>query len=338
MMAFVISAAVPSLVLSADVAERRLSEQHYRELVEHANDIVATLDLEFRFVSVNPAAERILGYTSAEMIGTPLAQYVPPEQLATHAEMLRRKLQGAEVSTRYEIEISTKSKERRVLEVNSKLIADPTGKPVGIHAIARDISDRKEGDARQLLLVRELQHRTKNILAVIQAITTMTLKGSKDLDSAQETLTGRLHALSHAQDFVAKGPGGGASLRDLLRAELSSFESRIEFAGPEIVLGGSFAQNFALLVHELVTNSVKHGALKGGRGRVVIRWWLDEEEEATLRFSWVERDGPQIAPPERKGMGTMLMTSVGKSNVAYHPTGLEYELRMPLSEVVVGSS
>src|SRR5262245_14280321 len=122
-MAFVISTATPSLVLSADVATRRLSEERHRALFEHAHDIVATLDLDLRVTSVSPAIERILGFAPTEVIGRSLRRHVPQEQLRTHAEMLNRKLQGAP-STQYEVEVLTKAGIRRVLEVNSKLIAD----------------------------------------------------------------------------------------------------------------------------------------------------------------------------------------------------------------------
>ena len=156
-MAFVISTAMPSMVLSADVATRRLSEERHRALIEHANDIVATLDLDLRFTSVSPAIERILGFAPAEVIGRSLRRHVPQEQLRTHAEMLNRKLKGAP-STQYEVEVLTKVGVRRVLEVNSKLIADATGKPVAIHAIARDITARKEAK-RAEAHIAELDHR-----------------------------------------------------------------------------------------------------------------------------------------------------------------------------------
>ena len=260
-MAFVISTAVPSLVLSADVAARRLSEERHRELVEHASDIVATLDLNMRFTSVNPAVERILGYAPADMIGRALGRHVPQEQLSTYSEMLRRKLEGSP-STQYEVEVRTKAGARRVLDVNSKLIADATGRPIAIHAIARDATERKEAEARQALLLQELQHRTKNLLAVVQSITSMTLRASKDLSSAEETVTARLHALAHAQDFVAHGPGGGVPIRQLMEAGLSAFEGRVNFAGEELIVGPAFGQHFALLIHELATNALKHGALE----------------------------------------------------------------------------
>src|SRR6185436_6814502 len=110
---------------------------------------------------------------------------------------------------------------------------------------------RKEAEARQNLLVRELQHRTRNLLAVIQAIATNTLKGSP----GTETFVGRLHALAHAQDFVAAGPQGGVPLRQLLDAELAPFGPRALVNGEDLIVGAGFAQTFALVVHELATNA-----------------------------------------------------------------------------------
>src|SRR5436190_13211051 len=162
------------------------SQDRYRSLIENANDIVATLDLEFRFTAVNPAVQRILGYAPEEMIGTPLSQYIPEEQLATHVAMLQRKLEG-EDSTRYEMQLVSKDRQRRfTLEVSSKLLFARSGKPSGFHAIARDITERKEAEARQLVLIRELQHRTKTLLAVIQSIVSNTLSRSRDLTSAND--------------------------------------------------------------------------------------------------------------------------------------------------------
>jgi PAS domain S-box-containing protein len=159
------------------------SEQRYRSLIENANDIVATLDLNLVFTAVNPAVRHILGYTPQEMVGTSLTQYVPQNQVAMHAGMLQRKL-GGEASARYELELASKDRQRYItLEVSSTLLFDSSGNPVGIHAIARDISERKEAEARQLVLIRELQHRTKNLLAVIQSIVSNTLTRSRDLVS-----------------------------------------------------------------------------------------------------------------------------------------------------------
>jgi PAS domain S-box-containing protein len=335
-MMFVISTAVPTLVLSADVAVRQNSEERYRALVDNANDIVATLDLDFRFTSANPAVERILGYAPHEIVGTPLGCYVPADQLLMHREMLAQKLKGAE-STQYEMQLMGKDRQQRfTLEVNSRLIFDD-GKPVAIHSIARDISERKNAEAGQAVLVRELQHRTKNMLAVVQSIASNTLRRSHDLESAHEALIGRLHALAHAQEFVAAGQGGGVPLRELVEAELSSFGARAIIDGEALVVGGAFAQSFALIIHELATNAVKHGSLSAERGRVVLDWKIDRSsDDPQLNFSWMERGGPPATPPGNSGLGTQLISLIGESQVVFKEEGFEYVLTVPLEEVVRG--
>jgi len=324
-----------------DITERKIaeealahSEERYRLLVDTANDIVATLDLDGRFTSINPAVDRILGYKPRELIGLPLRTLIPADELAIHAAMLKRKLEGEE-STRYEMQVFGKGgQQRHTLEVNSRLMFDANRQPIGLHSIARDVSDRKAAEARQNILVRELQHRTKNLLAVIQSIASNTLLHSADLDSAREALMGRLHALAHAQEFVASGAGGGAPLRDLVEAELSSFGARAKVDGEFLMAGSSFAQMFALIVHELATNAMKHGALSGPRGEVAVGWRTnDVEQEPTLLVRWEERGGPIVTPPASTGFGTQLISLIGKPHLAYHPDGFEYRLAVPLAEV-----
>jgi PAS domain S-box-containing protein len=329
--AFIIATAVPALVLSADVAVRRVSEERHRALVEHANDIVATLDLEMRVVSVNPAVERILGYKPAEMIGKRLEGYAAEEQ-PTRVETLKRKLRDSG-STRYEAEVLTKDGQRRVLDVNSKLIGGDVGN-AAIHVIARDVTERTDAEMRQALLVRELQHRTKNMLSVVQAVSTRTLRASASLADAESILVGRLHALGHAQDFVANGSGGGMPLRQLLEAQLSVYGSRVSFAGEEVLLGGTFAQNFALLIHELATNALKHGALRSAGGRVALDWSVGPGPQGhCLRFCWRERGGPPVAPPNREGLGILLLRSFPEALASYAAGGFEYTCCVPMEEV-----
>jgi PAS domain S-box-containing protein len=324
-----------------DITERKIaeealahSEERYRLLVDTANDIVATLDLDGRFTSINPAVHRILGYKPDELIGMPLRALIPENELAIHESMLRRKLEGEE-ATRYEMEVFGKDgRQRHTLEVNSRLMFNADRQPIGLHSIARDVSERKAAEARQKILVRELQHRTKNLLAVIQSIAGYTLLHSSDLNSAREALFGRLHALAHAQEFVASGAGGGAPLRDLVEAELASFGARAKVDGESVMAGSSFAQMFALIVHELATNAMKHGALSGPRGEVAVDWTTNHvEQEPTLLVRWEERGGPIVKPPVSTGFGTQLISLIGKPHLAYNPAGFAYRLAVPLDEV-----
>ena len=145
---------------------------------------------------------------------------------------------------------------------------------------------------------------------------------------------GRLHALAHAQEFVASGAGGGAPLRDLVEAELSSFGARAKVDGEFLMAGSSFAQMFALIVHELATNAIKHGALSGPDGEVAVGWRTEHaESEPTLVLRWEERGGPPVTPPASTGFGTQLISLIGKPQIAYRPEGFEYRLVVALSEV-----
>jgi two-component sensor histidine kinase len=225
------------------------------------------------------------------------------------------------------------------LEVNSKLIRDEDGKPFGIHAIARNVTERKQAEARQLVLIRELQHRTKNLLAVTQSIVTNTLEHTTGTDRAKEAIIGRLHALSRAQEFVASGASGGVPLRELVDAELSAFTTQVSIEGIPVVLGGAFAQQFALVLHELATNAAKYGSLSVPNGRLVLRWHIRqsaEPEDPLLVFSWQERDGPRVEPPREVGFGSRLIGSAlhHEPKIAFDPSGFEFSIEVPLSEVM----
>jgi PAS domain S-box-containing protein len=324
--------------LETRVAERtaRLaeSEERYRTLVDNASDIVATMDLKGNFTSVNPAVEKVLGYAPRELIGRNASISVPAGEMRKQESMLQRKLEG-EISTQYETQAFARDGRRIYLEVSSKLIFDRAGKPVGIHSIARDITDRKEAEERQNVLIHELQHRTKNLLAVMQSIVTNTIAHSRDLAGAQDAILGRLHALARAQEFITEGTNAGVGLRELVKAELSAFGTRLQVVGLPIVLGGSFAQQFALVIHELATNAAKYGALSTPNGRVVIAWEIVEKTEgAVLSFHWNEIDGPPVVAPTEQGFGTRLLSVAGMPRVVYRKTGLEFAIDVPLSLVI----
>jgi PAS domain S-box-containing protein len=329
-----------------DITERKAaeaalaeSEQRYRALVDNASDIVATMDLDMRVTSANPAIERILGYEPSEVVGTLLSRYVPTDQMPKHKDMLQRKFEGAE-ATRYETDLLRKDGQRCTVEVNSKLVLDPLGQPLGVHSIARDITERRNAEARQTLLVRELQHRTKNMLAVVQSIVANTLTRGSSVEGAREAIIGRLQAIARAQEFVASGKSGGAPLRELVEGQLATFAARAKIDGPPVYAGAPFAQMFALVIHELATNAAKYGSLSQPRGHVVISWEVqDGPSEPQLAFSWVERNGPPVAAPAHQGFGSRLISAAlaGTPRIAFASQGFEYTVDVPLSEVTRAS-
>ena len=335
-MAFVISTATPSLVLSADVATRRLSEERHRALVEHANDIVATLDLDLRFTSVSPAIERVLGFAPAEVIGRSLRRHVRREHLHTHAEMLNQ-LQGAP-STQYEVEVLTTVGVPRVLEVNSKLITDATGKPVAIHAIARDITERKEAK-RAEAHVAELDHRVKNVLATVIAVSQRTPEGHTAMEEFLNALDGRIRSMTDAHALLSSARWLGVDLAHLVRQELAPCATALNtmVEGPDIVLAADAAQPVAFVLHELVTNAAKYGALSVPKGHVSVQWHkrTDGHVPGALVLDWKETGGPLVPTSISPGYGTSVIKDLipyelgGAVDLVFAAKGVRCRLEIP---------
>jgi two-component sensor histidine kinase len=200
-------------------------------------------------------------------------------------------------------------------------------------------SRRRQYGARELLermdlLTRELQHRTKNLLAVIQAIASASLQDNP----GKEAFIQRLHALAGAQDLIIEGAGRGALMRQVAQNGVESFGTRVSVHGPEVFLNPGAAQGFALILHELATNAAKHGSLSAKGGTVAVNWTVDATTTApTIHFHWQEKDGPVVTPPKRKGFGTVLLErAVATSGVpprfTYSPEGFSYEVDAVLAE------
>jgi two-component sensor histidine kinase len=187
---------------------------------------------------------------------------------------------------------------------------------------------------RRDLLTRELQHRTKNLLSVIQAIASASLRDSH----GREAFFDRLHALAKAQDLIIGGAARGALMTDVVKSALDSFGTRVSIDGPEVFLNPNAAQGFALITHELATNAAKHGSLTAEAGTVSVRWSIDASvAEPTIVFQWQERGGPPVKPPQRRGFGTVLLeravaTSSTPPQFDYSREGFAYEVRATIAQ------
>jgi two-component sensor histidine kinase len=209
----------------------------------------------------------------------------------------------------------------------------------GVLATIVDVTARKRAEERQHLLTRELHHRTQNLFAVIQAVTNRSLAGNAAMDAARQQLLGRLKALSRTYLAVTDAAGERVPLARIVGRELAGFEERFEVRGSDILLPPAAAQNFSLIVHELVTNASKHGALSVTDGKVSIRWGVAPTEgHSVLTFVWQERDGPAVTAPTRKGFGHVILSDVAQrfaSKVAmnFPASGFCYELRAELGKL-----
>jgi PAS domain S-box-containing protein len=332
-----------------DITERKLteqalreSEQRYRTLVENAHDLVYTLDLDFHFTSVNPAAQQILGYSPEDLIGTDLTQYMPAEQVARKREMLQRKLAGEVTETRYEMQFIDRAGKIRTLETNTRLSFDQTGKPQAIQAIARDITERKTYEEHLAFTTRELSHRTKNILAVVLAMVRQVAKQTTDFEQFQERITGCVKALASSHDLLVDADWHGADLQSLIAMQVAPFGGldggRFVATGPPLTLGPQATQLVGLALHELATNAAKYGALTTPAGAVAIEW-QPSGLNGPLRLIWREQNGPIVAPPTRRGFGhtvleRMASTLGGAVSFEFPPEGVRWALAIDAAHIV----
>jgi two-component sensor histidine kinase/membrane protein implicated in regulation of membrane protease activity len=171
-----------------------------------------------------------------------------------------------------------------------------------------DYLERKRAEDIQNTLNREVQHRSNNLLGVIQAMAHRSLSGDYSLAQARETFEARLQALARANRQLIKSNWRGVSLREIVRSELAPFADRINVEGMDVLLNPKNAQNFALALHELATNATKYGGLSAESGRVKVSWLITHEnKENSMRFRWQESGGPAVVAPTRRGFGTMLL-------------------------------
>jgi NO-binding membrane sensor protein with MHYT domain/two-component sensor histidine kinase len=205
--------------------------------------------------------------------------------------------------------------------------------------LVRDITQRKRAEEHLHLLMREINHRSRNMLAVVQSIAHRTV--ASNVEEFIDRFSERIQALSANQDLLIKNDWHGADVEELVRAQLAPFsdliDTRIQIQGPHLRVTPSAAQSIGLALHELATNASKYGPLSNDRGCVGIDWQLDRDE---FTISWVERDGPCVEPPRRKGFGTTVISVVAKASVEgkveldYPATGLIWRLKSPASKTL----
>ncbi|MDH7805100.1 MULTISPECIES: HWE histidine kinase domain-containing protein [unclassified Rhizobium] len=206
---------------------------------------------------------------------------------------------------------------------------------VAFHHSELMAGERERAEVRQRMLNEELNHRVKNVLAIIKSLVGNPSQEGKTLQEYVSALKGRIQALSFAHDQIIRGEGGG-SLRDLLDAELSphrSPEAIVDLAGPQVTLDSRAFSVMALVLHELATNAAKYGALAQTGGKLDLRWEVDENRDCLIH--WRETLPTKLPTPSRSGFGTALISRSipydlgGRSTIRYLPDGLEAEILLP---------
>ena len=333
--------------LSFDITERKEADRLNAQLasiVTSSTDAIVSVDLANTITTWNSGAERLFGYASAEMIGRPLDDVLVHEDEAARAEQ-RQKLATGEASV---FETRQKAKEGGPVDVsvNSAPMRGSDGAVIGASLIMRDIAPQRRREDHIRFLMRELTHRSKNLLAVIQAMARQSLSKEIAPEEFVKRFSNRLSGLAGSHDLLSSLDWKGASLIELIRSQLRHyedlFETRIVLDGPDIIIRPEAAQNIGIALHELSTNAAKYGALSNHSGHVTVTWHFDDADAGPrrLKMVWREERGPTVAEPTRKGFGHIVMDRIagqalnGKSGTAFAPEGVIWTLDVPAASVV----
>jgi PAS domain S-box-containing protein len=309
----------------------RAGEERLRLFIEHAPAAIVMLDRDLRYLAVSRRWMHDF-HLSGTLIGRSHLE-VFPEMPEAWRQQHQRCLAGA-------IEKTDSERFHRAdgtllwLKREVRPWRDTQGNIGGLVISWEDITAARDAAEHQKLLSRELQHRTKNLMAVIQSIATGSFPAK---DPRADAFRSRLRALADVQNILTDASWGGALIEDVMRRELASFGDRISLAGPRVLLRSNAVQGFALVLHELATNAAKHGALSVAEGRVSVRWSVeDSAPEPSLVFQWQERGGPPATPPLQKGFGSVLLeyalsTPDCPPRFDYAAEGFTYDLKAALA-------
>jgi PAS domain S-box-containing protein len=319
--------------------DQRLRDQQFytRSLIESNVDALTTTDPSGIITDVNKQMEALTGSTRDELIGAPFKScFTDPER----AEAGIKLVLNEEKITDYELTARARDGRETVVSYNATKLYDRARTLQGVFAAARDVTVRKKDEAQLRFLMRELTHRSKNLLAVIQAMARQTAHNAGSTDSFLEKFNARLQALATSHDILFKEEWQSASLAELVRLHLGPYlgrgESQVSAEGPTVLLKPEAAQNLGFALHELATNAAKYGSLSVGEGRVSIAWcWLSAADGNGVKLDWVESGGPPAELPSHRGFGSMVIErSLGreldtKVEWAFRPKGVECTIVLP---------
>ena len=216
----------------------------------------------------------------------------------------------------------------------------PDGRAATIANMVVDITERKVAEENIKLLMREVSHRSKNLLAVVQAIAIQTARGSTRLADFNDAFASRLRSLAASLDLLVRENWAGVALRDLLEQQLHTFaptQHNLSMSGPEILLSHQATQAVGLAVHELATNALKYGAWSVEHGRIAVEWFVQDQ---ILEVVWRELGAPKATAPPQPGFGTFVITTMisqatdGEVETAFDEDGFRWRLRMPIAQSV----
>jgi PAS domain S-box-containing protein len=329
--------------VNRDVTERRQIEADLRKteqqlgflasIVQSSDDAIVSKNLDGIITSWNKGAERVFGYTAEEAVSQPITIVIPQDRQDEERKILTRVRRGERIE---HFETVRQRKHGSLIWVSLTIspIKNAEGKIIGASKIARDITEQKRTSDQIATLAREAEHRSKNLLANVQAM--VNLSQADAVADLKKAVEGRIQALANVHSLFVATRWIGAELSTIATQELAPYsgtgEKRVRIDGPQVLLEPNTAQAVAVALHELATNAAKYGALSRANGRVELKW--SHVANGRLNLRWMETGGPTVRPPTRTGFGgrvieQMIAQLKGESRLDWRTEGLVCEITVP---------
>jgi PAS domain S-box-containing protein len=324
------------------VVDTDLTIRHLASIIASSSDAILSKNLDGVIISWNAGAERMFGYSAVEMIGRSIIRLIPVEIIHEEAEILAR-LRAGERIEHYETVRVTKDGRRLDVSLTISPVHDVAGRVVAASKIIRDISERKRAEARIRLLMREVNHRSGNLLSVVQAVARQTVKGA-DPATFVADLCGRIACLAACQSLLIQNEWHGVQVIDLIRSQLLPFDGdhvdRVSLNGPTLLLDPSAVQAVGMALHELATNARQSGALADDEGRVCVTWQIHDGMEPEFGLCWRETGGLNFSLPAHAGFARTIIVNMteaalgGRVTIDYRNGGFLWQMRSPVKRTL----
>lgn len=304
-------------------------------------ELIYAKDINSRMIFANRAVLETLGKTWEEIRGKSDDEWhSDPEEGRKFVEADAQVMSRGTAESLEEV-LTGKDGPQVYLSTKSPL-TDENGTVIGLFGISMNITRRKEDEKIRQILVNELDHRLKNTLAVVQAMTRQTFR-SETIDKTKwDTFDGRLRSMAKSYSLLARQTWVGADIADVVSNGLMAHDGdRFVTSGPPAWIDAQSALSLSMVLHELGTNAVKYGALSESKGQVTVSWSIEQfGESEKLVLIWRETGGPAVVPPDQTGFGSRLISQTfgvaeeTRARIEYHPDGLMFRVGIPLTEKI----
>ncbi len=321
--------------LAAAVHQSQQQNEFLAGILENSSQAFGVGYPDGRLGLTNKAFDTLTGYDSAELRSLDWVKVLTPPEWREMERQQLKELSRTGLPVRYEKEYLRKDGTRVPIELLVSIVRDSEKNPLYFYSFVTDITERKRAEENRILLMREIDHRAKNALSVVQSVVRLTR--AETIQEFTAAVEGRVAALARTHSLLAKSRWSGVDLEQVIREELEPYckgdTEKTRLSGPPLLIAPEAVQSLGMVFHELATNAAKYGALSCAQGKVEVRW--ESKENGVLQFFWRELGGPSVREPIQRGFGSTLIGGTvgsqlgGSVNYQWHPEGLCCNFAIP---------